>query len=165
MILIAFRHSDTRIFARTVTTLRGGDSAHVEAAVPLNVDGRAMHLCVSASFVDGGVRGKVIDIGDPNKWRVYRWTGPHIDPLVWLLANDGAHYDLRGLLGILAPPVGHDRDKRFCSEAAAEMLMLPYPETYDLVQLERFLAGSDHAQRVQWISGQWAAEAMEPACC
>ncbi len=148
MILIAFRHSDTRIFARGVTLLRGGDSAHVEAAVPV----QGVHLCVSASFLDGGVRGKVIDINDPAKWRVYRWTGPHIDPLVWLQANDGAHYDLRGLLGILAPPVGHSRSKRFCSEAVAEMLMLPYPETYDLVQLERFLIASEYAERVNLMT-------------
>ena len=146
MILIAFRHSNTRIFARTVTTLRGGDSAHVEAAVPLNVDGRAMHLCVSASFVDGGVRGKVIDIGNPDKWRVYRWTGRHLDPLVWLREHDKAQYDLRGLIGILAPPVGHDRTKRFCSEAVAEMLLLPDPHTYDLVALERYLSNSPDAE-------------------
>lgn len=148
MILIAFRHSDTSIFARTVTTLRGGDSAHCEVAVPLDVDGRAMHLCVSASFIDGGVRGKVIDIGNPDKWRVWRWTGPHLNPLEWLREHYGAGYDLRGLCGILAPPVGHDRTKRFCSEGAAEMLMLPDPHTYDLVALERYLQNSPHAEIV-----------------
>ena len=146
MILIAFRHSDSRLFARGVTFARGGDSAHVEAALPLPVEG--MHLCVSASFLDGGVRGKVIDISNPAKWRVYRWTGPHLDPLVWLQEHDDALYDLRGLLGILAPHIGHSRSKRFCSEALAEMLMLPDPHSYDLVALERFLRNSWAAERM-----------------
>lgn len=157
MILIAFRHSDKRIFARTVTTLRGGDSAHCEVAVPLDVDGRAMHLCVSASFLDGGVRGKVIDLSNAAKWRVYRWTGPHLDPLAWLREHDSAHYDLRGLIGILAPPVGHDRTKRFCSEVIAELLMLPEPHSYDLVAIERFLRNSWAAERVELQAGQWVA--------
>lgn len=145
MILLAFRHSDRRLFARVVTALRGGDSAHVEAAIPL----QHTHLCVSASFLDGGVRGKVIDISDPAKWRVYRWDGEHLDPLQWLQAHDKAQYDLRGLLGILAPPVGHSRSRRFCSEAVAEILMLPDPHTYDLVRLEQHLVHHGHAQRVQ----------------
>ena len=149
MILIAFRHSDSRPFARLVTVLRGGDSAHVEAAVPLEVEGRAMHLCVSASFLDNGVRGKVIDIGNPDKWRVYRWSGPNLDPLAWLRENDHKGYDLLGLAGILAPRIGHDRNKLFCSEAVAQILQLPDPHTYDLVALERFLRGHSHAERVK----------------
>lgn len=152
MILIAFRHSDPRLFARAVTALRGGDSAHVEAALPLPAEG--MHLCVSASFLDGGVRGKVIDIGNADKWRVYRWAGPHLDPLVWLKANDKARYDLLGLIGILAPRVGHSRSKRFCSETVAEMLLLPDPHSYDLVALERFLRNSEHARIHQLSEGE-----------
>jgi hypothetical protein len=151
MILIAFRHSDPRPFARLVTCFRGGDSAHVEAALPLPVEG--MHLCVSASFLDGGVRGKVIDISNPAKWRVYRWTGPHLDPLVWLQEHDKAQYDLRGLLGILAPRIGHSRSKRFCSEAVAEHIRLNYPDTYDLLRLERHVA--ERAPLVEWVGGQW----------
>ena len=146
MILIAFRHSDTRLFARTVTFFRGGDSAHCEAALPLYAEG--MHLCVSASFLDDGVRGKVIDIRNPGKYRVYRYTGPHLDPLVWLKDNDKAKYDLRGLIGILAPRVGHDRTKRFCSEAVAEMLKLSDPHSYDLAALERYLIDSAYADRL-----------------
>lgn len=145
MILIAFRHSDTRPFARLMTALRGGDSAHVEVALPV----AELAMCVSASWLDGGVRGKMIDIRNPAKWRVYQWDGPHADTMQWLLANYGAGYDIRGLLGILAPPVGHSRTKRFCSEAVAEMLGMPDPHTYDLVRLERFLANSQHAERMQ----------------
>jgi hypothetical protein len=149
MILVAFRHNDTRIFARAVTRLRGGDSAHVESAIPMG----ALSLCVSASFIDGGVRGKMIDLRDPAKWRVYRWGGPHLDLLQWLEDHEDAQYDLRGLLGILAPPIGHDRNKRFCSEAVAEHLRLNYPDTYDLLRLERHVA--ERAPLVEWIVGQW----------
>jgi hypothetical protein len=149
VILIAFRHSDTRPFARVVTALRGGDSAHVESAIPMG----ELSLCVSASFIDGGVRGKMIDLTNGEKWRVYKWTGQHADPIGWLRENYGAGYDLRGLLGILAPRVGHSRRKRFCSESVAEHLMLPYPDTYDLVRLEGFVKA--HARRVEWHSNQW----------
>lgn len=149
MILIAFRHSDGRIFARGVTLLRGGDSAHVESAIPMG----ALSLCVSASFIDGGVRGKMIDLRDPAKWRVYRWEGPHVDLLQWLEDHEDAEYDLRGLLGILAPPIGNDRTKRFCSEAVAEHIRLNYPGTYDLLRLERHVA--ERAARVEWIGSQW----------
>ncbi len=72
MLLIAFRHSDQRLFARLVTFCRGGDSAHVEAAMPS--DDAQLSTCVSASFLDHGVRGKLIDITDAGKWRVYRWA-------------------------------------------------------------------------------------------
>lgn len=153
MILVAFRHSDSRPFARLVTLLRGGDCAHVETALPVG----GVTLCVSASFIDGGVRGKVIDIRNPAKWRVYRWDGAHLDPLDWLRANYHAGYDLRGLVGILAPPVGHDRHKRFCSESVAEHLAVPYPHTYDLVQLESFISG--RAPRVTWSDSGWAPTA------
>lgn len=150
MLLVAFRHSDARLFSRLVTLLRGGDSAHVESA---HVDG-PLTLCVSASFIDGGVRGKVLDIRDPAKWRVYRWSGPHLDLQQWLWVNYSSKYDLRGLLGILAPPIGHDRTKRFCSESVAEHLMLPYPDTYDLVRLEAYVQAN--ASRVQWTDRGWA---------
>jgi hypothetical protein len=153
VILIAFRHSDTRPFARLVTALRGGDSAHVESAVPV----LGVHLCVSASWMDGGARGKVIDIAEPAEWRVYRWTGDHLDPIEWLKKNRGAKYDRRGLLGILVPPVGHNRTKRFCSEVIAELLMLPDPYSYDLAALERFLRNSWAAERVEMQAGQWVA--------
>jgi hypothetical protein len=150
VILIAFRHSDSRLFARLVTLLRGGDSAHVESATPLG----QLAFCVSSSFIDGGVRGKAIDIQDPAKWRVYQWNGPHLDLQQWLETNYHSQYDLRGLLGILASRIGHSRSKRFCSESVAEHLMLPYPETYDLVRLESYV--KVHAARVVWRDGVWA---------
>lgn len=134
MILIAFRHSDKRLFARLVTLLRGGDSAHVESAIP-DPDGR-LSLCISSSWLDGGVRGKVIDITDPHKWRVYAWEGEHVDLMDWLRKNMHRKYDKRGLLGILNPRIGQDPDKMFCSEAVAQHLGFEYPHTYDLVALE-----------------------------
>ena len=169
MILIAFRYNDPRLFARIVTAIRGGDSAHVEAAIPA-ADGH-LTLCVSASFLDGGVRGKVIDITNPHKWRVYRWDGDHADPMEWLKPRMKMGYDLRGLLGIVAEeighsknkmfwrPFGHVRHKMFCSEAGASIVKRPDPHTYDLVRFESEVASVSPI--VVWSGLQWA-EAQPP---
>ena len=63
MIRIAFRYGDRRWFARLVCALRGGDVAHCEVAYAQLAIG---HLCVSASWLDGGVRSKMIVL-DPAK--------------------------------------------------------------------------------------------------
>lgn len=153
MILIAFRHSATRrLFARVVCWLRGGDSAHVESAIPAP-DGR-LALSVSASFMDRGVRGKILDFTDARKWRVYRWDAPHVDLMAWLQDHYAAPYDVRGLLGIMAPAVGHDRRARFSSEAVAEHIGLEDPHTYDLVRLEMRLRIRG-ATPIGWVDGAW----------
>jgi hypothetical protein len=155
MILIAFRHSDTRLFSRLVTGVRGGDSAHVESAIPSPDD--RLSLCISSSFMDGGVRGKVIDLTDPHKWRVYQWTGEHKDVMEWLRINYKAKYDTRGMLGIQWPDLGQSAGKKFCSEAVAEHLGLPDPHTYDLVALEDFVR--PRADLVVWSGVQWTRAA------
>jgi hypothetical protein len=157
MILIAFRHGDDRLFSRLVTFFRGGDCAHVEAAIPAE-DGH-LTLCVSSSFVDGGVRGKVIDITSPHKWRVYRWEAWHPELLEWLKPRMRVGYDLRGLAGIPAPRIGHDLDKMFCSEAVAHILGLIDPHTYDLVRLESHIAQA--APLVVWSGLSWV-DAKQP---
>jgi len=151
MILVAFRHSDTRAFPRIVRFFRGGDSGHVEAALPLH---GPLHMCVSASFMDRGVRGKAIDITDPAKWRVYR-VHDHADPLAWLANNNRKKYDTLGLLVSTLPTVPDDPEKKVCSESVAEMLAwLPDPpRTYDLVKLEN--AVKQRGELVSWCNGQW----------
>lgn len=155
MILVAFRHSDRRLFARVVCALRGGDSAHCESAIPTG----DVAWCVSSSFLDGGVRGKLIDIRDPAKWRVYRVPdGQHLHLDTWLGEHDGDGYDVLGLLGILFRPFGQSRRRRFCSEAVAEHLLLRTPELYDPRTLESVVA-SLHP-RVEWSLAQheWVTE-------
>lgn len=128
---IAFRYDDKRLFSRIVTLVQGGDSAHCEVAYQW--DG-PRHKCVSASFLDGGVRGKNINM-PADKWRIYEIEAA-VDPQGWLLLHDGDGYDWLGLLGFFVRRIKGDGDSRFCSEAAAEMLGLQDPWRYDLALLE-----------------------------
>ncbi len=152
---VAFRHSDRRIFARFVCAIRGGDSAHVEAALPLL---GPLHQCVSSSFIDGGARGKVIDITDPSKWRVYKIDDDyHLDPIEWLRKNYKVKYDLLGLVVSTIPVVRDNPNKKICSESVAEMIptLIGDPRIYDLVRLEAELAY--FCKRVEWKDGAWVA--------
>lgn len=148
---IAIRHNEPRLFGWLVRLLRGGDQSHTEAAV--EVPGQREHWCVSSSYMDGGVRGKMIDITDPRKWRVYRWDKDHADAGKWLEEYDGWKYDVLGLLGLLWRPFGHAKKRMFCSEANASMIYLPEPELYDPRTLESVVAGL--GKRVFWINDQW----------
>lgn len=154
MILVAFRHHDHRLASRIICALRGGDVAHCESAIPV----AAQAWCVSSSMLDGGVRGKLIDITDAAKWRVYRVPdGQHADLAAWLFANDGAGYDYLGNLGILWRPFGHSRRRWFCSEAVADHLHLRSPELYDPRTLESIVESL--FTRVEWVDGIWAPAA------
>lgn len=151
-ILLGFRHSDSRLYARVVRWFRGGDTAHCEAGIP-DAGGNRLSLCFSSSYTDGGVRGKIIDMSDPHKWRVYWWVNEYIDPMEWLRPHFNDGYDLLGCVGIVAPRVGEDRGKKFCSEACAEIMKLTDPHTYDPVRLESHVR--QHAKLVVWVGGKW----------
>lgn len=140
---IAFRYADTRIFARLVCALRGGDSAHCEASTHRVVD---VHHCVSASFLDKGVRPKVMPL-PAAKWRVYEMPAEGARGLAWLEKHRGARYDWPGLLGFIVPWVKHKLSWWFCSEACADILGLQDPHRYDLVRLEAYCV--EHGRRVQ----------------
>ena len=128
---ICFRYGDRRLFSRLVTFFRGGDSAHCEVSWAWRGD---QHYCASSSWVDGGVRSKVIEMA-ADKWRVYEVELSE-DPLDWLDLYAGQGYDFLGLLGILWPRAGDSRTRWFCSEAAGYMLGLPEPQLFDLRTLE-----------------------------
>ncbi len=129
---VAFRFGDRRLFARIICALRGGDSAHCEVAGAWAEDGT--YECVSASWLDGGVRGKRMPL-PAAKWRIYELASPN-SPAAWLHSRAGAGYDLLGLLGIVFPPVGQSRQRWFCSEAVADVLGLSEPHIFDLRTLE-----------------------------
>lgn len=129
---IAFRYGDTRLFSRLVCLVRGGDSAHCEVVLR-SVGG--VHECLSASWVDGGVRVKKMPL-PADKWRIWTLTGG-ADPLTWYTQHAGAPYDVAGLLGFVVPWVKHKLDAWFCSECAADIAGLEAPHRYDLVKLER----------------------------
>lgn len=149
MIRICFRYDDTRLFARLVCALRGGDSAHCETAHRWIGD---VYDCVSSSWLDGGVRGKLITMPH-TRWRVYEVPGNPDDVRRWLKEHEGEKYDWLGILGFLLPfrIPGFVR-RWFCVEASADHMWLHHPEQWDLVLLEsvcRYLCKQGIAQRVQ----------------
>ena len=136
MIRVAFRYGDTRFFARAVCLLQGGDSAHCEVVARSVAD---VHECISASFLDKGVRMKPMPL-PPDKWRVYELPGDPATARAWLALHDGQPYDLLGLAGFVVRRVRGRSKAWFCSEAAADMLGLRDPHRYDLALLESVCA-------------------------
>lgn len=132
MLRVAFRYNDPRPFARAVCWFRGGDSAHCEVSFQVE---SGQHTCVSASFLDGGVRCKTMPL-PPEKWRVYELDVEDLRAWAWFSANAGANYDILGLLGFIWRPVKGSAHRWFCSEAAAAIIGLENPEAYDLILLE-----------------------------
>lgn len=132
MIRVCFRYGDHRAFARLVCAWRGGDSAHCEVAF----DWRAQaHDCVSASWLDGGVRIKTIDL-PADKWRIYEMPADRNRALAWAAQHAGERYDTLGLLGFVMRRIKGWRRAWFCSEVAADVMYLPEPYLYDLRALE-----------------------------
>jgi len=136
---VAFRYGDTRLFSRLVCFFRGGDSAHVEAAHRWVAD---MADCVSASFVDRGVRPKLIRL-DPLKWRVYQTDVPAERAPQWLRANDHKGYGWLRLLRFVLPFVRPNVGGPICTTAVGEILGLIDAECHDLRSLES-------AVRLRW---------------
>jgi hypothetical protein len=135
-IRVAFRYNDPRIFARLVCFVRGGDSAHCEASDRWEQES---HSCVSSSFLDHGVRRKLLVLA-PDKWRIYEIQEPTETVADWYRKNAGKGYDLLGLLGFFVRRISGEPNKYFCSEAVASMLRLPNPWAYDLMLLESVCA-------------------------
>lgn len=133
---IAFRYGDRRWFARLVCAIQGGDSAHCEMSVYRDRD---QHHCISASFLDDGVRFKVMPL-PAAKWRIYEMPQDSTGAIEWLRAHDRDGYDWLGLLGFIVRRIRGQGDRRFCSEAAAEVLGLRDPWRYDLTLLESVCA-------------------------
>lgn len=87
--------------------------------------------CGSASFMDHGVRLKVIDF-NPEHWDFIDLPAA-LEPaaLDWFKQHRGAKYDIWGNLHFVISPVVHDTRRWFCSEAIAAALGLPDPWRYD----------------------------------
>ncbi len=135
-IRIAFRFQDPRLFARLVCFVQRHDSAHCEVAWSW---ADQQHECVSASFVDHGVRAKSIAM-PPEKWRIYELPLPYRRVLDWFDAHKDEGYDWLGLLGFIVRRVKGWLRRKFCSEAGADIMGLPDPWRYDLALLESVCA-------------------------
>ncbi len=101
----------TRVFNRLVSWWTRGPYSHTE----LVIDG----VCYSSSFLDGGVRKKMIEL-DPEHWDII--DAPWIDAekaVKWFEDHMDNKYDVVGLVGFVLRRFPDDRHKYFCSEACA----------------------------------------------
>lgn len=88
-------------------------------------------VCGSASFMDGGVRFKAIDL-NPDHWDIVELPAA-LEPAAraWFQEHAGQPYDLPGNLHFLIGAVADDKGKWFCSESIAAALGFPEPWRYD----------------------------------
>lgn len=89
-------------------------------------------LCVSASGVDGGVRGKVMQLS-PDKWDIYPvpWV-TESDVLGFLEKYDKCGYDFWGVGRFALPFLLREHDSLwFCSESSACIMRFVDPWRYD----------------------------------
>lgn len=94
-----------------------GPYSHCEVILTQRADGMA--LCGTSSFLDGGVRTKLITL-DPNHWDILDVPCVKYSVVTqWFEANKGKPYDIMGLVRFLIGPLPADRGKYFCSEAIA----------------------------------------------
>jgi hypothetical protein len=91
-----------------------GDYSHCELVFD---DG----VSYSSSFVDHGVRGKLI-VFNPEHWDFVDLGADCPVARSWFTERLGQQYDLLGLLGFLWGPTRDCTDKWFCSEAVASAL-------------------------------------------
>lgn len=125
MIKVAFRFNDDRLVSRLICWVRGGDTAHCEVIHRTVGD---VHHCVSASYVDGGVREKIMLL-PADKWRVYEVMGDPLRVRAWLEAHDHESYGwLRFLVFIIGLRLNVGAP--ICSSSAADMLDLDAGELY-----------------------------------
>lgn len=148
-LLVAFRYGDTRLFARLVCLIRGGDSAHCEAAAPQDLETRldpaasgALFYCVSSSWVDGGPRPVTMRL-PPSKWRIYETDLSAERADEWLAEQRRLGYIRYGwwkLIRFLFPFIRPSRGGPICTEAIAAMVDLGHTDSWDLRTLEAAIA-------------------------
>ena len=108
------------IYSRAVRWIDRGPYSHCELVFSDGLSG-------SASYIDGGVRLKLIDY-NPAHWDFVA-VPDGLEPAAraWFEQHQGASYDLIGNLSFLCPLVPDSRRKWFCSEAIAAALGIPEP--------------------------------------
>jgi hypothetical protein len=112
------------VYNRLVRWWTRSQYSHVELVFS---SGRA----ASASYIDGGVRFKLIEF-DPAKWDFVDLPDELEFPAYdWFTRHRGEKYDLVGNLHFVLSAVGHDRKRWFCSEAVGAALGIPEPHRYD----------------------------------
>ena len=127
---IAFYRGRSRIFNRLVAWWTRGRYSHCELIFAhLN----AGALCWSASYLDGGVRLKVIKL-NPAHWDLITVPATSAQALgaeQWFKAHEGQPYDVKGVVGQVWRAAGDDQAAWFCSEAIGAALGLQEPWRFD----------------------------------
>lgn len=118
---IAFYKGKKRIFNLLTSWWLRGRYSHCELILRENPNGSC--LCVSSSFMDGGVRSKEIFL-DPDHWDILEIEGDVVYAQKWFDSHKGQPYDVLGLVGFIFRVLGQSKSRWFCSEAIAEMLGL-----------------------------------------
>lgn len=149
---IAFYKGQSRLFNRFVSWKDSGEYSHCEAVFEVTARylDRPYHQfeCASASFLDGGVRFKNIDLS-PDNWDVI--DVPAFDESLcrkWFKDHEGEPYDVRGLINFMIP-VGHNPCGWFCDEAYLASVGMPEPWRFSpngLARICEFAGG-------QWLQG------------
>jgi hypothetical protein len=112
------------VYNRAVRAWTRSSYSHVELSFSSGYSG-------SSSYMDGGVRLKVIDF-DPMLWDFIKLpTEREHMAFQWFLDHRGEKYDLLGNVHFMVAPVEGSKDKWFCSESIAAALGLPEPWRYD----------------------------------
>ena len=133
---VAFYKGKRRLFNRFVSWYLHGEFSHVELVL-YTVGHEAM--CVSSSFMDGGVRKKLINLNNPN-WVVVEVKGYSVNHMTtWLRDNMGKPYDWIGLFGFVWRRNRGMAKHWFCSEAVAAMLNFDEPWRFDPMDLYQIL--------------------------
>lgn len=132
--LIAFRYGDSRLIARLICWWQRSDVSHCEVVLDHQA---GVYVCVSASWLDGGVRSKTMEL-PPERWRIYDVAGGGpLTPFEWTCWHAGAGYDWLALVGLMLRPASRGQRRRWiCSEAALDMLGVPQPWRYDVASTE-----------------------------
>ena len=119
---VAFYKGRSRLFNRLVSWWTRGPYSHCELIVEYMPNGAA--VCWSSSFLDGGVRRKVMKL-NPEHWDVVQLEVDAVDLIraqAWFEQRAGAGYDVLGLLGFVWRAAKDHALRWFCSEAVAAAL-------------------------------------------
>lgn len=146
--LVAFYKGRKRLFNRFVSWWTSGPYSHCEAVIELGHGASGTVLCLSSSWMDKGVRPKVMAL-DPAHWDII--DVPSVDVtgvLRWFNDHDKDDYDLPGLLST-SLPIRHGRRRWFCSEAVGAAIGLKEPWRFDPNSFARIC----EALGGNWIQG------------
>lgn len=121
------------LFNRIVRLWLRGPYSHVELVFPNG-------LSASSSFLDGGVRFKLIEF-KPDHWDFVEIECDELAALRWFQAHEGDAYDLFGIVGFIVRPFKGHKRRWVCSEAIMAALGFEEPWRFDPCSMAAVLRG------------------------